>query len=987
VKKAANASPNRALKYERELRCWSQLEVADHIGTTAFNVSRWERGITFPSSYFRQQLCQIFEKSPQKLGFLAGGDEETTIEQDATNGHVDIPQPPDLVSENDGIHSSISVLPQSSIISLPTMLVEMQPVPAAPIWNVTYRRNPFFMGRKEVLQALHTALSTGNAAIAQPQAISGLGGIGKTQTAIEYVYQYRSEYRAILWVRAETYELLMADFASIAALLELPEKNDQDQSHAVSAVKSWLRKHTDWLMVLDNADDLDMVSQFIPETIGGHLLITTRAQSSGELAQRVPIEKLSHEEGAMLLLRRAKFLTDSDRLDNTSVYWSQAIAIAEIMDGLPLALDQAAAYIEETGCSLAGYLERYRQRRMTLLHRRGGLRSDHPEPVATTWSLSFEKVEAANPVAAELLRLCAFLHPDAIAEEILTTGMCDLTPNLHLLATDIFALDAAISDLAMFSLLRRDPEQQVLTLHRLVQVVLKEQMDEVTRHLWAQRAVQVVEQAFPVVTFTSWSRCQQCLSHALACVELIEQYHITTLSALSLLNKTGSYLRERGLYSEAERILTQVQALCEAAPAPDDVMIAVSLNNLGMLYHDQGKYTQAEPLLQRTLAIYEQVYGPEHITVAQTLSNLAENYRVQTLYSHMEPLVLRALTIRENVLGPEHPNVAQSLSQLAMLYQGQGNHAQAEPLYLRVLDIRQRVLGLEHVDTAEALNNLAYVYVSQGKYAQAEPLYQQALTFCENNLGTNHMYTAISLHNLAEVYRAQGKYAQAEQLHRRALAIREQAVGPDHHHTGRSLHCLAEIYLAQESYGLTESLALQAVDILEKALGKDHPYTGMALDTLTRLYCVQGNYTQAELLAERVLAIYQFTFAHNHEYIASSFNVLAEIAFEQKRYVQAKAHLEQALQMQQQTLRAEHPAIARTLYNLAMLYMVHGDDNQAEECFVQALHIRRQVLAPGHPDLIATSQQYTALLHKIGKSAQLFAEESNIRNNYVENVI
>lgn len=237
------------------------------------------------------------------------------------------------------------------------------------------------------------------------------------------------------------------------------------------------------------------------------------------------------------------------------------------MDGLPLALDQAAAYIEETDCGLTGYVERYQKRRIALLSRRGGLRPDHPESIAATWSLSFEKIEQAHPAAAELLRLCAFLHPDAITEEMLREGGYELTPHLHLLATDPFELDAAIGTLTTFSLLRRDPDGRFLTLHRLVQTVLREQIDDEARRVWAERAVQCVERAFPTVSVTTWQCYQHYLPHALTCGDLIEQMHIEHPAALSLLAKIGSYLYERAQYGEAERLLTNTPTLKEATLA------------------------------------------------------------------------------------------------------------------------------------------------------------------------------------------------------------------------------------------------------------------------------------------------------------------------------------------------------------------------------------------------------------------------------------
>ena len=351
-------------------------------------------------------------------------------------------------------------------------------------WNVPYRRNPYFTGREDLLTRLHELLHSGKAAaLTQPQAISGLGGIGKTQTAVEYAYRSRDDYQAVLWASAASRETLISDFVALAALLQLPERDLADQGVVVAAVKRWLASNKGWLLILDNADDLELAAEFMPLESSGHILLTTRAQSTGTIANSLEVEKMEQPEGALLLLRRAK------KLSSRMLHWSRPqrlIApwlklIVRELDGLPLALDQAGAYIEETNCGLSGYLDLYRTHRKDLLQRRSKLRSEHPEPVATTWSLSFQKVEQANPAAADLLRLCAFLDPEAIPEDIITEGAAEAGPLLHPVAADAFQLNEAIEVLRTYSLIKRNAETKTLNMHRLVQVVLKDGMDKKTQ--------------------------------------------------------------------------------------------------------------------------------------------------------------------------------------------------------------------------------------------------------------------------------------------------------------------------------------------------------------------------------------------------------------------------------------------------------------------------------------------------------------------------
>lgn len=279
------------------------------------------------------------------------------------------------------------------------------------VWNIPYPRNPVFTGREELLSRLSMQLRAGQTmAITQPQAISGLGGIGKTQLAAEYAYRYRSDYQAVLWARADSREALISALVAIAALLKLPEQDAQEQMIAVGAVKAWMKIHTGWLFILDNIDDLTIIPEFLPPVFGGHILLTTRVQAMRRLAQRIEVDTLTPNIGALFLLRRAGLLAPDALLEQAiSGDREVAMQITEALGGLPLALDQAGAYIEETGCSLADYQQLYQHHRAKLLKERRGSVADHPDSVATTVSLAVQRVEQTHPAAAELLRFCAFL--------------------------------------------------------------------------------------------------------------------------------------------------------------------------------------------------------------------------------------------------------------------------------------------------------------------------------------------------------------------------------------------------------------------------------------------------------------------------------------------------------------------------------------------------------------------------------------------------
>ena len=771
-----------------------------------------------------------------------------------------------------------------------------------PIWNIPYQRNPFFTGREEVLDRLHDELRAEHAAaLAQPQGVSGLGGIGKTQAALEYAYRYHNDYQAVLWARADSTGVLTSEFVNIAHLLQLSEKDEQDQNLIVEAVMRWLRVNSQWLLILDNIENLAVTAPFIPLAGCGHILLTTRLYSMSGMAQRIEMEKMYPEIGALLLLRRAGFLATEHSLDvANNDDRIQAMEISRIVDGLPLALDQAGAYIKETHCTLVDYLVLYRIQNAKLLKESRVPGSYYPESVATTWSLSFEKLSQTNPAATELLCLFAFLYSDAIPEEIITDGSPNLGTILQPVATDPIQLDNAIKEILRFSLLHREPDTQTFTVHRLVQAVLKDRMGKDKQRQWVERSIRAVNDAFPEVEFATWFRYQRCILHAQACMEHIEQWEMRFPEAARLLNQAGYYLQER------------------------------------------AQYTQATPFLERAVAIREATLGSDHLDVSQSLNNLAEVYFFQDEYILAESLFLRALLIREQALGLNHPSVAETLNDLGRLYLLQGQYAKAEPLYQRSLTIRKEALGLDHRDVVESLNNLARLYYLQGRRAEAEQSFLSALEICERILEPNHPDVALIIDNLALLYQVQGRYIESETLYQRALTIREQILGKNNPLVANTLHDLALLYRAQGKYTEAEPILQKARTVYEQAFGSDHTYVASSLNNLALLYRAQGKYTEAESLFQRAREIYERTFGSEHPYVATTLRNLASIYDVQGDYAQADLLYKRALAIREQALGLEHPDVASVLEGYAKFLRKTNRGSEAEKMENRAKSIRAQ---------------------------------------------
>jgi tetratricopeptide (TPR) repeat protein/transcriptional regulator with XRE-family HTH domain len=839
---------NDRLRQERIGHNWRQQDLADQLGTTVVTIRRWERGSQQPSAYFRVKLCALFGKSAEELGLGVG------------NAQPSPPSERDVLEENS--------MDSSSADSFTT-------------WTVPYRRNPYFTGRDDLLSLLNLHLEVADqgelltlhrATLTQPQAMKGLGGIGKTQIAVEYAYRAREQgrYTHTLWINAASRDTLISSFTALATVLPaFPEKNETNQPKLVAAIKCWLEQcQQRWFLIFDNADDLSLIQEYVPNQGNGSILLTTRATAVGSLAASIDVEKMGFMEGTHLLLRRAqREMQASDEEVN------EAGNIVVALDHFPLALEQAGAYIEETGCSFGNYLELYQTHRSALLARRGAQSTNYPDSVATTWSLSFQKIEQVNPAAAELLQLCAFLAPDHIPEELLTDGAQYWSPVLQQAVADPFAFNQMLEALLAFSLVKRLTENHQLSIHRLVQAVQQDRMGLENQRQWAERVIAAVNAIFPrdpKNEIATWPQCLQYLEQAQACDTLIQQWTLTLTQGAELLDRTGTYLREHASYTIAEPLYQHALHIWEQNLKPEHPQLAPPLNNLASLYCQQGKYAEAEPLYQRALHIQEQSLGSEPPQLASSLNGLANLYYMQGKYAEAEPLYQRALRIWEQSLGSEHPQLGYPLNGLASLYKGQGKYAESGSLLQRALRIREQSLGPEHPDVAYLLNNLAELYRVQGKYAEAEPLYQRTLHIWEQSLGPEHPLMAYPFNNLAELYQEQGKYAEAEPLYQRALHIWEQSLGPEHPQVAYPLAGLAILYRKQGRYTEAESLFQHALSIHERVLESDHPDIAETLHNFAVLREAQGKREQAISLYGRALQIRERVYGPEHSKTAKT---------------------------------------------------------------------------------------------------------------------
>jgi tetratricopeptide (TPR) repeat protein len=670
-------------------------------------------------------------------------------------------------------------------------------------------------GRDDDLQKLQQQLGPIPENAATPStavALIGMGGVGKTRLAIEHAWRNAARHSAVLFAPASTPEALNRTLAGLAAVLDLPQKDATEEEVQRQAVIGWLGSHPGWLLLLDGIDGKDAaqaVEALLPQISGGQVLFTTRLSKWSAAVQRLPLEVLSIEAAEFLLERTA-----GNRREEP-VDPAMARELAQDLDGLALALEQAGAYIDERGISFSRYRKDWQERREKVLSWFDPQLMQYPASVATTWLTSFQQLSAE---AQTLLRRLAWLSPEPIPESLLEVAVPAGDGDT---AEPIEAMDALV-ELDRYSLVSRSRDSDSFLLHRLVQEVARQgqRQDPATSQL--EPALHWLNTAFQGhpsdVRF--WPVLDLLAAHVQAVAGFADGVGLADPTA-RLMNQLGILLMSKAAYAEAEPLMRRALAIDENAYGPDHPHVAIRLNNLaGLLQatNHLAEAAEAEPLMRRALVIAEAAYGPVHPDVATALNNLAGLLLVThhpAEAAEAEHLVRRALAIDEAAYGTDHPRVANRLNNLATLLQSMNRLAEAEPLMRRALAIDENAYGPAHPHVAIDLNTLALLLQDTKHLAKAEPLVRRALEIDEAAYGPDHPAVARGLTILALLLQDANRMAEAEPLHRRALAIAEAACGTDHPTVATVLKNLAALLQATNRLGEAETLMrrAQAIDL------------------------------------------------------------------------------------------------------------------------------------------------------------------------------
>ncbi|WP_340375024.1 FxSxx-COOH system tetratricopeptide repeat protein [Streptomyces sp. SS7] len=766
-------------------------------------------------------------------------------------------------------------------------------------------RNRNFTGREELLQKLRQRLATGITTAVLPEALHGMGGVGKSQIAIEYVYRYGRDYELIWWIPSEQINLIVQSLIELGEHMGLRAGADRS---AVPAVLEALRvgqPYSNWLLVFDNAENPQEVRQFFPHNGPGRVMVTSRNSQWSTLASSLEVDVFPRSESVALIKRRSPQIPDeaADRL-------------AEALGDLPLAVEQAAVWLAETGMPVHQYLDLFETKCAELLELAPP--ADYGLPVAAAWNVSLDRLREDHPAALQLLQICAFFAPEPISRSFFEAVRgVTAPPALRAALDDPIKLSHAVREIGRYALARIDHRSSTIQVHRLVQRVLIEQMNRQERAEMRHYAHEILANADPRNPDLpeAWPRYSALLPHVRA-TRLVE---CEDGWARQLLLNEASFLISRSDYQEALEIADEAAATWRQALGDDHEQVITMDQSRVLALRWQNRYEEAYTLQVELVDRCRRVLGERNETTQRALSVLAillrlrgDFYQARELdrstyettlldfgahdpgtlqAAHNYTVSLRlagdftqALTIdtetyerRVEVLGDDHMSTLSSRYQMALDYQELGNASAAKSLLTDLREFALQRLGPEHDMTIRATRELSVTLRKLGDHEGALELSSMALKVLREKAGEDSLETVRASLNHATDLRQTGDLAKAAELGEVTMRRCRALLGEEHPHTYATATNLAVTLRLLGRVREAHELDHASVDGLSRVLSPDHPRTLLTRTNLASDHYAVGQYEEARAMDAELLELSR---RHRTEEHSSTLAVMLNLSYD-----------------------------------------------------------------------------------------------------------
>ncbi|MDW4910100.1 FxSxx-COOH system tetratricopeptide repeat protein [Streptomyces sp. ADMS] len=801
-------------------------------------------------------------------------------------------------------------------------------------WNAPQRNNTF-TGRNIILDLVRDQLGSGSTAVVpEPLALFGLGGVGKTQVAIEYVHRFMADYDLVWWTSAEHEDDVVASLAELGERIGAPGGEDMTlaSQEAVQMLARGMPTKR-WILVFDNADDPASLARYIPQGGGGHVLVTSRNQAWAPQGASMPIEVFLREESVEHLTRRASGLS-TDEADQ----------VAQAVGDLPLAVEQTAAWLAETATPIDDYLRQLADQTTDVLDLNQP--ADYPHSVAATWNISIARLKERSPASVRLLQLCAFLAAEPISSQLLySKEMIDALKPYDASLQESLLLGRVIREIGRFALAKVDQVSNSIQVHRLVQAVIRAQLTEEEQRE-ARHVVHTVlagarpDGDEPIDDPETWPRFAVIWPHLTAS----DARNCVDSATRRLLIDRVRYLWKRGDFPAAQRRAEELLTHWAELLGEDDVQYLYLRCQLASVLRSQGRYVEARDIDTELLARQRQVLGTSHPHTYVTTSNLASDLAALGEYRSAVDLAREAHDGFSQIFHESHRRTLSAANNLALALRMVGRYSDARAIDQDTLDRRMEVLGPDHPYTLASAERLGRDLREVGRYSESVALLSRTYDAHKRILGKDFPGTLRCAKSLAVSLRRSGQFEDARRL---TTATRGQYRAQYSKPTPDSLACdlnLAADLFAADEREEARHVAQEALGEYMKVPGEAHPYTQAALNNLGIFHWGCGDVALAQEVFHQVLPRMAEVLGEQHPHTLFCGINYANVLAGQGRLEEARALEEKAVTVLRTILGQHHPETLAIVTNFALTLTALGHKDEARRLREESLKELRMLL-------------------------------------------
>ncbi|WP_329440500.1 FxSxx-COOH system tetratricopeptide repeat protein [Streptomyces canus] len=810
-------------------------------------------------------------------------------------------------------------------------------------------RTTSFVGRQALLRAVQEQLQAQDTRAVLPHALHGLGGVGKSQLALEYVYTHQHDYKVICWIPAERESLIVFALAGLAAHLGIaPGGRDSlgapSANTAVPAVLEALRTgapYDNWLLVFDNAEDIEMARSYFPTNGPGKVIVTSRNRHWERVATPLQVNVFERQESVELLQKRSPDLTpeDADRL-------------AEALGDLPLAVEQAGAWRAVTGMLVDECLDLLAQGSPEILELDPN--PDYPVSVAAAWDISLERIRENNPGARQLLDICAGMAPEPIPRSMLRgSRSVGIPPEVDALLRESIKLNRAVRDLSQFSLVKVDPRSDTIQMHRLLQTVLLAKLSAEERALVRDATHQLLAAAKPgsCSSPTEWPAYQALLPHVLASLAVIS----TDIYVRELVYDTVHFLYFWGDHEGAADLARQAWNAWSAVSGEEDIHVVRTARTLSFLLRQTGGIPESIPLVERALEVSRRSDGdPEELI--ESLVELADGRRYQGRFEEAWDLSKKATELARDLFGPEDPTTLRGTHSWGVDLRLRGQFREALPLDRENARLLEVLFGPTSFFTLNSLNGLSVGMRESGDYPSARDFQEDVHRQARTAFGEEHPLTLRIARDLAVCRRRDGALEEAAKLAEETLQRFITRYGPDHFDAlFTATNVSVDLRLAGDHEG-SRRLGETTLRGYVARLGENHAHTLLTKANLAATHRALGAPEQAQELEDDAARRLTDTVGPRHI-------TTLTVAIGQANTAYALLDIERAHKIDSANLAElaevageDHPLTLSCTANLALDLRRLGRGAEADEIQRKAVAGFSRVVRDDNPWLLAARQ-------------------------------